>query len=90
MKRTILILAAFLVSVVLLSSCTNNESNPIPADGTRVTNVSDVPIFFQAATDLQEHCEQIGGCTCFLDGLQTTCSLVFACLDAGFWELARE
>lgn len=23
------------------------------------------------------------GCTCFLDGIQTACSFVFACLDAG-------
>jgi hypothetical protein len=89
-KRTILILTAFLVSFMLLSSCTNDESNQIPADGTSVTNVSDAPVFLQAATDLQEHCDLIGGCTCFLDGLQTTCSLVFACLDAGFCELARE
>ena len=89
-KRTLLILAALLVSVLLLSSCTKDSGNPIPADGTRVTNVSEVAVFKQAASDLQENCELIGGCTCFLDGIQTTCSLVFACLDAGFCELVKE
>ena len=89
-KRVILILAVFLVSMLLLSSCTNDESSPIPDDGTRVTHVSDTAVFLQAANDLQENCEQIGGCTCFMDGIQTTCSLVFACLDAGFCELVRE
>lgn len=31
-------------------------------------------------------CNHPLGCTCFLDGFQTACSLVFACLDAGLCE----
>ncbi|WP_420642206.1 hypothetical protein [Candidatus Leptofilum sp.] len=90
MKRVILFLALFLVTVLLLSSCTNDSNSPIPESGTQVTHVLDTAVFLQAAKDLQEDCERIGGCTCFMDGIQTTCSLVFACLDAGFCELVRE
>lgn len=88
--RLFIVLAAFFVSILLVTACTNNDSSPIPVEGTNVTSVSDVAVFRQTALDLEEHCEQIGGCTCFLDGIRTTCAVVFACLDAGFCELARE
>ena len=91
MKRIMFILAALLATLLLLSSCDNNNASPIPEEGTAVTNIVDAPVFVQAAKDLEGDCEAIGGCTCFLDGIQTTCSLVFACLDAGFCEVvARE
>lgn len=80
----------FLLSALLLCAwgCATKGSAEVPPDGTRVTTQSEV--FRRAASDLREDCAQIGGCTCFLDGLQTSCSLVFACLDVGFCELARD
>jgi len=93
MKRTTnrtFLLAALLICGLFSSGCSTKDSNPIPPAGTRVTTASDVLIFTQAAKELEGHCAQIGGCTCFLDGIQSSCSLVFACLDAGFCELARE
>jgi hypothetical protein len=44
-------------------------------------------VFKQTTRSIQDHCKNVGGCTCFLDGEQTTCAIVFACLDAGFCEL---
>lgn len=85
-----LLMGALLILGLFSSGCTNKEGNPIPPSGTRVTTISDVLAFKQAAKELEGHCGRIGGCTCFLDGIQSSCSLVFACLDAGFCELARE
>lgn len=79
-----LILSAAVVSVVLLGCTTGN---PVPSAGTRVSTTSDV--FRQAAHGLQDQCARLG-CTCNLDGIQTTCAVVFACLDAGFCERVRE
>jgi hypothetical protein len=81
----LLLLVALLVCTLALSSCA--AKNPIPAAGTRAKATSE--LFRQTSRGLADHCARIGGCTCFIDGLQTTCSLVFACLDAGFCELER-
>jgi hypothetical protein len=78
--------AVILVGALFATGCAKDDRSPIPPAGTRVSSTSDV--FRQTARDLQGDCQAMGGCTCFLDGLQTTCSLVFACLDAGFCELA--
>lgn len=95
MKRTIngsLVITALLVCILLLAGCAPKEVNPIPPAGTGVTTNSDSnsQVFSLAAKGIGQHCEQIGGCTCILDGIQTTCSLVFACLDAGFCELVAQ
>ncbi len=82
MKRTkseLLVLTALLLCTLFVSGC---GRNPIPPAGTRVTTTSEV--FRQTAKGLEKDCARIGGCTCILDGIQTTCSVVFACLDAGF------
>jgi len=87
MKRTksgLFVLTALLLFTLFVSGC---ATNPIPPAGTRVNSTSEV--FKQTARGLQQDCARIGGCTCILDGIQTTCSLVFACLDAGFCQLAR-
>jgi hypothetical protein len=73
-------LAALLLCTLFVSACATRSQ--IPEAGTRVTTTSEV--FRQTARGLREDCERIGGCTCILDGIQTTCSVVFACLDAGF------
>jgi hypothetical protein len=90
MKRTGSFLsAASLVCALLASGCATTTS-PIPPAGTRVSSTSLVLVFRQTDLDLQGLCAQIGGCTCILDGIQTTCAVVFACLDAGFCERVRQ
>jgi hypothetical protein len=83
-----LALTALLLCVLLVSGCAAQDRNPIPPAGTGVDTRAGATseVFSLAARDLGQHCEQIGGCTCVLDGIRTTCSLVFACLDAGFCE----
>jgi hypothetical protein len=74
-----------------MPDCTKKESSPIPPAGTRVaTKPGSSDVFKQTARNLQQDCQRIGGCTCFLDGIQTTCAVVFSCLDAGFCELASK
>ena len=85
-RRGLSVSTAALLCTLLVTGCVRDEGSPIPEAGTRVTSSSEV--FQRTARDLQGHCAAIGGCTCFLDGIQTTCSVVFACLDAGFCELA--
>jgi hypothetical protein len=77
-------LSTLLLCAVLLAGCPTKDHNPIPPAGTNVTSTSE--IFKRTAVDLENHCAAIGGCTCFMDGIQTTCAVVFACLDAGFCE----
>lgn len=86
-KSGLFVLTALLLCALFVSGC-EKDGNPIPPDGTRVTTTSEV--FRQTARSLQQDCERIGGCTCILDGIQTTCAVVFACLDAGFCELVAE
>ncbi len=87
MKRTksgLFLLPALFLCTLFVSGC--EAKNPIPPAGTRVTSTSEV--FRQTARGLEQECARIGGCTCILDGIQTTCAVVFACLDAGFCQLA--
>ncbi len=73
---------ALLLCALFLSGCDPKDPNPIPPAGTSVTTSSEV--FQQTAKGLAQDCERIGGCTCNLNGLRTTCAVVFSCLDAGF------
>ena len=75
--------SAALLAIALLGCA----KSPIPPAGTRVSTNSEV--FRQAAQGLRDQCARLG-CTCNLDGIETTCAVVFACLDAGFCELAKE
>lgn len=82
-SRSILLATLLLTSTMLLPGCAA-KNDPIPPAGTSVTTTSEV--FRQTARGLEQECARIGGCTCILDGFQTTCAVVFACLDAGFCE----
>jgi hypothetical protein len=86
-KNILLMLTVSLLCILLLLSCGRESQNPIPPPGTSVSTTSEV--FRQTARGLAEDCERIGGCTCILDGIQTTCAIVFACLDAGLCERVR-
>jgi hypothetical protein len=83
-KRAPAGLAALILCAAFVSGCQMMDRNTVPPDGTSVTSTSEV--FRRTASDLQEDCDRMGGCTCILDGFQTTCAVVFACLDAGFCE----
>jgi len=87
-KNTLLVLTALLSCTLLVSGCEKKDQNPIPPAGTSVSTTSDV--FKQTARGLAQDCARIGGCTCILDGIQTTCAVVFACLDAGFLRASSE
>lgn len=76
--------AVVLISALFLTACASKS--PIPEPGTRVTTTSE--IFKRAASDLERDCEARGGCTCFIDGIRSICSLAFACLDFGFCKVA--
>ena len=82
--------SALLICAVLLTGCEmfDDDDSPIPPPGTKVTSNSEV--FRRTASDLENQCTAMGGCTCYLDGIQTTCAVVFACLDAGFCERVVE
>ena len=83
-KSRFILLAWLLPFTLVVSGCATKEKDPSPPAGTSVTTTSDV--FRQTARGLEQECARIGGCTCILDGIQTTCAVVFACLDAGFCE----
>lgn len=65
-------LLAAVVVCALLSACATS--------GTRVNTTSDT--YRQLARSQQAWCAQFG-CNCYLDGVQTSCSLVAACLNSG-------
>ena len=75
------VLAALLVCTLFVAGCTKKDSNPIPPAGTAVNTSSEV--YRQAAKGLQPDCVRTRNCVCTLDGIQTSCALVFACLDSG-------
>jgi len=77
-------LAPILLSTLILSGC---AKDPVPPSGTKVTTTS--PAFKRLADDLQKDCERMGGCTCYMDGVQTTCAIVFSCLNAGMCTLVK-
>lgn len=83
------LLGALLLCLLFVSGCTKKETSPIPAAGTHATTkAGKSDVFKQTAANLAQECARIPtGCTCFLDGQQTTCAIVFACLDAGWCEL---
>jgi hypothetical protein len=88
-KTVSLALTALLGFTLLTSGCAMMRGrDPIPPAGTTVTSTS--AVFRQTAKDLVKDCEKIGGCTCILDGIRTTCAVVFACLDAGFCKLVSK
>jgi hypothetical protein len=89
-RRTsgVLLLSALLLGALFVPGC-KKESSPIPPAGTHVTSVAGKSdVFKQTSKGLQGECARIG-CTCFIDGNQSTCALAFACLDAGFCELEK-
>lgn len=80
------VLLSMLLGAMYIAGCATTE--PIP-DGVSVTSSSDV--YTAAARSLLEPCmlpAEFGRCGCYLDGLQTSCAVVSACLDAGFCTVA--
>ena len=71
-------LLAAALACALLSACATS--------GTKVATTSET---YKGMAGGQKHwCEMFGGCTCSIDGIQTTCSLVWACLNSGNCRLA--
>lgn len=63
---------AIVAMCVLLTACASA--------GTRVTTKSDN---YKSMAQSQTPWCQTFGCSCFLDGIRTSCSLVYACLNSG-------
>ena len=91
------VMALVVVSLALFvgTGCASHQNQPfgpdrlIPPDQSRTVFKPDVSSadrenLMAVARALQ--CIHPLGCTCFLDGFQTACSLAFACIDAGFCE----
>jgi hypothetical protein len=73
-------LLAALIAGAMLTACATT--------GTRVSSTSDA--YRDLAKGQQTWCKTFGGtCTCFIDGVQTTCSLVYACLNSGNCKAAQ-
>jgi len=73
-------LFAALILSTMLAACATT--------GTRVSTTSDT--YRDLAKGQQTWCGAFGDtCTCYLDGIKTTCSLVFACLNSGNCKAAQ-
>jgi uncharacterized protein YceK len=79
MKKTAKGTVLALIACAMLSACAST--------GTRVTSNSDA--YKSMASSQQWWCSQFG-CGCTLDGQQTTCSLVQACLNSGNCQRASQ
>ena len=66
-----------------IESALDRIGSRILPDGTRVATSSDDSRSILRLVAPVLVCTHPLGCTCFLDGIQTACSFVFACLDAG-------
>ncbi len=82
-----LVIAFTFVSLIAISCKGGKNYVELPAPGTKATTES--MEFKSLAQNIGSDCRAMGGCTCYLDGIQTSCALVFACLDAGFCELVK-
>lgn len=91
---TFLVLSGVL-ALLVVTGCAGHTAQPfgpdrlIPPDQSRSTFTPEVSPeqkenLMAAARGLS--CAHPLGCTCFLDGIQTSCAFVFSCLDAGLCE----
>ena len=79
MKRALTRTMAPLLLCSLLFACASA--------GTRVTSTSQT--YKDLSRSQQAWCAQVG-CACYLDGVQTSCSLVFSCLNSGNCQRASQ
>jgi len=74
------------ITVGLIAGCARPATEQEQAlDELRVTSNSEV--FKAVASDMRELCSnpaEFGRCGCYMDGLETSCSLVGRCLELGF------
>jgi hypothetical protein len=74
--------------LLLLTSFGCKNAVKIPTPGTKLTSTNPKFTSFIKSLDASD-CRALGGCTCYIDGVQSSCSLAFACLDAGWCELVK-
>lgn len=85
--KKILNVLSFALVIIMSSLFISCDQNPIPKEGTKVESTSPQGLAYKRlAGDLKGDC-RTGGCTCYIDGIQSSCALTFACLDAGFCRL---
>ena len=80
--RNVLAITVLLFLLFFFITC---ENNPNPAAGTTVASTS--PEFKELALKIKPHldCKRVD--CCFIDGVETSCALVNACLEAGFCKM---
>ena len=82
--KKILPLASILFfALVFFTGC---NQNPIPKQGSKVSTSSDE--FRSLARSMNLDCKRIDCCT--LDGIETSCSFVHACLEAGLCQVVTQ
>lgn len=82
-KIKLFMLSTLLLGTLFVSGCGPKECvDPVPPAGTRVTSTSDV--FKRAAQDLGKDAARMSDATCYIDGIQSSCSLALACLRNGW------
>ncbi|MBO0322918.1 hypothetical protein J0X14_11480 [Muricauda sp. CAU 1633] len=83
MKKTIFIKMLMLFMAFSISSCCDEK--PEQVEGMEVTSTS--PEFSELARKINPNldCQRID--CCFMDGVETSCALVNACLEAGFCKM---
>lgn len=88
---TVTVLLALFATV----GCSGHDAQPfgpdrlIPPDQSRTTFTPEASL--EQKESLMEAARMVScghplGCTCFLDGLQTSCAFAFSCIDAGLCE----
>lgn len=83
-KKSLKLVVVLVFGLVLFSGC---DQNPIPEKGAKVSSSS--TDFKSLARSMNLDCQRINCCT--MDGIETSCALVYACVEAGFCQvLAQE
>lgn len=79
MTNKLFVLTGLFVLTLFVSGCATGPISP----GTEVNTTSEV--FKQAAERIQKDCGKFAnGCKCTMERIETSCALVFACIDAGY------
>lgn len=88
MRNHVTIFPSIIIATLLLTACANYAKTQ--PEGTSATTSSET--FQNAAKALVDtgYCApEFRSCGCSLDGIQTSCFVVEACLRNGFCEIAR-
>ena len=84
------ICSLFVIASIGCQTTKESSQTYFPVEEVRVTSTSSA--YTAAARGFQDVCAnpaEFGRCGCYMDGLLTSCSVVSACLEAGFCKLEK-